>query len=227
MSSRARRFAQHASVVTLPWRADTLEDAIPGPLPPRSIEAVKRVAEAEPQAAALDREAHLAALERDAFAKGYEQGERSGAAVAAQRGEAMLQRLTQTLEELTTLRSEMIRTTERQLVQLSLAVARRIVHREVSLDADLLVAMARVALDRLGESAHVTVRLHPDEYEITGAGKGPVLGTHVKVIADASVGRGGCRVESDFGALDAGVDAQIQELARALLGDTEVAGSRG
>jgi flagellar assembly protein FliH len=106
-------------------------------------------------------------------------------------------------------------------------VARRIVHREVSLDADLLSAMARVALDRLGEKAQVTVRLHPDEFDATGAGASPLLGSHVKVLADASVGRGGCRVESDFGAMDAGVDAQIQELARALLGDADTAGGRG
>ena len=33
------------------------------------------------------------------------------------------------------------------------------------------------------------------------------------------VSRGGCRIESDLGVMDAGVDAQIQEIARALLGD--------
>ena len=82
--------------------------------------------------AALD--ARLAALERDAFAKGFAQGERAGAEAAAQRGEAMLRRLTETLDELTTLRAQMIHQTEQQMVQLALAVARRVVHREVSLD---------------------------------------------------------------------------------------------
>jgi flagellar assembly protein FliH len=224
MSSRARRISPQTSVIAFPWRSEAGEEAPAAA--PRVGDLGSRADEAEPQPP-QDRDAHLAALEREAFAKGYEQGERSGAAVAAQRGEAMLQRLTQTLDELTTLRAEMIRTTERQLVQLALAVARRIVHREVSLDADLLIAMARVALDRLGDSASVTVRLHPEEYEATGAGRPGMLGTHVKVVADASVGRGGCRVESDFGTLDPGVDAQIQELARALLGEADMAGGRG
>src|ERR1051325_10932964 len=83
--------------------------------------------------------ARLAALEREAFAKGYEQGERAGAEAAAQRGEAILRRLAQTIEELTTLRAEMIHRTERQMVQLALAIAKRVVHREVSLDHDLLI----------------------------------------------------------------------------------------
>jgi flagellar assembly protein FliH len=74
----------------------------------------------------------------------------------------MLRRLSDTLAELTTLRATMIRQTESQIVELALAVARRVVHREVTLDEDLLIAIARVALDRLGESAQVTVRLHPE-----------------------------------------------------------------
>ena len=48
---------------------------------------------------------------------------------------------------------------------------------------------------------------------------GAPLGGQVTIAADPRVPRGGCRVESEFGDIDAGVDAQIQEMARALLGD--------
>jgi flagellar assembly protein FliH len=166
------------------------------------------------------RDAHLAALEREAFAKGFAQGEMAGAEAAGQRGEMMLHRLTQTIEELTQVRAQMIHQTERQMVQLAMAVARRVVQREVSLDPDLLVAMARVALERLGETAQVKIRLHPDDYEAAGAARvAQLAGSSVMILADAHLSRGGCRIESDMGALDAGVDAQLQEIARALLGD--------
>ncbi len=46
-------------------------------------------------------------------------------------------------------------------------------------------------------------------------------GAHVQVSPDAGVSRGGCLVQSDFGFVDASVDAQIQELARTLLADEE------
>lgn len=213
MSSRARRInASEARPFT--WVGHGMPE--PQATKPSTLAAPAKSDEEE--RAAL--EARLAALERDAFSKGFAQGERAGSEAAAQRGEAMLRRLTETLEELTTLREQMIHQTERQMVQLALAIARRIVHREVSIDQDLLIAMARVALDRLGESAHVTVRLSPQDYEATSAVRSAQWdGTHVTVVADARVGRGGCRVESEFGAMDAGVDAQIHELARALLGE--------
>lgn len=207
--SRARRVSDHVAVTSFDWQRAP-ETLIPTPA--AAAPSTEVVTEVSAQ--------HLAAIERDAFAKGFAQGERAGNEAAAKRGEAMLRRLTQTLEELTALRAEMIRQTEQQMVRLALAIARRVLHREVSLDRDLLIAMARVALDRLGESAQVTVRLHPEDYESTANARAAAwTGAQVRVSPDARVPRGGCRIESDFGALDAGVDAQLQEIAHALLGD--------
>jgi flagellar biosynthesis/type III secretory pathway protein FliH len=161
---------------------------------------------------------HLSAIERDAFAKGYAQGERAGTEAGATRADAMLRRLTATLEELATLRSDMLHRAERQVVQLALALAHRMLQRELDADRGLLLAMARVALDRMGENARATIRLHPDDYAIvmTAREQGSEA-DHVQVVADTSVGRGGCLVQSDFGMMDTGLDSQIREMARALL----------
>jgi flagellar assembly protein FliH len=214
MSSRARRID---AVGAHPFSWTGAPPGAPPGGPNRPAPPAAAKPEGDDQAAL---NARLAALERDAFSKGFAQGERAGGEAAAQRAEAMLRRLTETLEELTTLRQQMIHETERQMVQLALAIARRVVHREVSIDQDLLIAMARVALDRLGESAQVTVRLSPEDFEATAAVRSAQwTGTQVTVVADARVGRGGCRVESEFGTMDAGVDGQIHEIARALLGE--------
>lgn len=213
MSSRARRIDAATAVSSFPWGGHVAEfehETVPAPV-------VTAVFDAD--AVAAQHEAHLATLERDAFAKGFAQGERAGGEAAAQRGEAMLHRLTETLDELTHVRADMIRQTERQMVHLALAIARRVVQREVSLDPDLLLAMARVALERLGDSARVTVRLHPEDYAAVGAARVADFTTsNVTVVADTRLSRGACRVESDMGLLDAGIDAQLQEVGRALLG---------
>ncbi|HEY6359859.1 MAG TPA: FliH/SctL family protein [Vicinamibacterales bacterium] len=212
MSSRARRVNPAAMVTPFHWGG-----------------AAPSVPQEPSYDAAVDsramRDAHLAALEREAFAKGFAQGELAGGEAAGQRGEMMLHRLMQTLEELTQVRAQMIYQTERQMVRLAMAIARRVVQREVSLDPDLLMAMARVAMERLGETAQVKVRLHPDDYEAAGAARvAQLAGSNVMILADAHLSRGGCRIESDMGILDAGVDAQLQEIARALLGEDEGAG---
>jgi flagellar assembly protein FliH len=159
------------------------------------------------------------AQEKEIFAKGFAQGERAGAQAAQQQNAALAKQLTTTLEDLMRVRNEMIRHTEKQMVQLALAVARRVVHREVATNTDTLLAMMRVALERLSDAAKVTVRLNPVDHQSITAGTGNTPSAHVTLAADPRIARGGCKVESEYGDIDAGVDAQIQEIARALLGD--------
>jgi len=209
MSSRARRLADGAETQRFEW------PVAPAPASRRTPQAA---ANASPPVDLASEQARIAAIEQGAFAKGYAQGEQAGLEAAATRGEAMLRRLADTLQELATLRSEMIHRTERQIVQLALAIAERIIHREISLDRGLLVGMARVAIDRLGEQASAVVRLHPDDYAIVSRDetwkRGPI-----EVVADARVNRGGCLVQSDFGFMDVDVTEQFRELARVLLDD--------
>jgi flagellar assembly protein FliH len=211
MSFKARRLTNPTSVVSFAW--DGLVRAKPQPAPAPGDPEVEGQASGQ-----------FAVVEREAYAKGYEAGERAGLETGGQRADLMIVRMTDALQELASVRAQMIRQTERQMVELSLAVARRIIHREVSLDRDLLIAMARVALDRLGESAQITVRLHPDDFAATGADRvSSVMGTCVTVLEDPRLERGACLVESDLGTLDVSVDAQIEEVARALLGARRVA----
>ena len=174
--------------------------------------ATSRPAPARP----VDLDERVAAMERDAFAKGYAEGERAGVQAAATRTDAMLRRLAQTIEELVSLRGEIVRKSERQTVQLVLAIAERIVQREITLDRSLLIGMARAALDRLGDHGTATIRLNPADLAAIGDGV-DLAGTGVQVAADAVVSRGGCLVQSDFGFMDVSPDAQFRELARVLL----------
>jgi len=210
MSFKARRLTDADGVERFQWRSVS-----PAPV------AVARPGRAHiasvPPGDGPSEPQRVAAIEQEAFAKGYAQGERAGLDVAATRAQAMLRRLGETLQELTALRAEMIHRSERQVVQLALAIAERMIHREISLDRGLLCAMARVALDRLGENASATIRLHPDDHAVVSAGQAvDWANDHIKVIPDALVSRGGCLVQSDFGFMDVDVAAQFRELSRTL-----------
>lgn len=171
---------------------------------------------AEPTEAEV--EARLAALEREAFTKGYAQGERAGMEAGGKRAEAMLRRVAHTLDELATLRDTMVRQTEQQLVRLALTLARRVVHREIAQDPEIIAAIAHVALDKLGPSGPATIRLHPEDYAVVvGSRPEAWADTQVSVVPDPNLARGGCLVESEFGQIDASADAQFGELAEALL----------
>ncbi|NOT26428.1 MAG: hypothetical protein HOP16_10045 [Acidobacteria bacterium] len=169
----------------------------------------------------------IAAIERDAFLKGYSQGEKAGSEAAAARTERLAQKLGESLDELVSLRKETLRRSEQQTVQLALAIAHRLIQRELSVDRSLLVGMARTALDRLADYTSATIRLNPDDYAMVGAslsGTGPLA--HVQVVADPTVASNGCIVQSDFGFMDVSPEAQLEQLARAILdGSAQLPGS--
>ena len=160
----------------------------------------------------------LAGLEREAFTKGYAQGERAGLEAGGKRAEAMLRRVAQTIEELGGLRQTLIQETEREMVQLALTLARRVVHREVTLDPELAAALAHVALERLGTTTPATIRLNPEDYTVVAQDGARWGGQSVTVVPDPSISRGGCLVESAFGSVDATIESQFDELSRALFG---------
>jgi flagellar assembly protein FliH len=215
MSPRAQ-VKDASRAAAFPWPNAGSE---PAPAAPAGHAPGSAPASAPPDPA--EHQARLAALEREAFVKGYAQGEKAGIEAGAKRADAMLRRLGDTIEELAGLRRAILQQSERQLVQLALALARRIVRREIASDDEFLGAMARVALDRLGETGPATIRLHPDDYARTVTGRSDQwAAAHVTVVADPAISRGGCLVESPFGFVDASVDAQFQELTAALL-DTD------
>jgi hypothetical protein len=81
MSSRARLIAGGGQVIPFTWGGGTAGRALDPMLPQTADE----------QPAVVSQQA-LATIEREAFAKGYEQGERAGNEAAGTRGEAMLPR---------------------------------------------------------------------------------------------------------------------------------------
>lgn len=203
MSSRARRITNPGAVVAFPWKK------MGGGSSPHG----------EGEAQGLAFQVQLEAVDREAHARGYDEGEKAGARAAAQQTELLLRQLTQSLQDAVKARTEMIQRTERQMVELALTLARRVVQTEIDANPAQLLAMARTAIDRLGEDTRIMVRLNPVDYAAAGGENMPQLGTAVTVVADPKVEHGGCRIESDLGTLDAGIHAQIAELGRGLLGD--------
>ena len=158
-------------------------------------------------------------VEREAYARGHADGERDMAMALAARGDATAARLATAIQELADVRAALMHRSERDLVRLAVAMAERVLRREINADRQGLVEMARLAIDRLGENTSATVHLNPTDYESITRTEAVDLGKSVELLADPSVAAGGCVVRSSFGMIDMGIDSQVKELSLALLGE--------
>jgi len=152
---------------------------------------------------------------------GFEQGERCGGDAVRKHLESVLQSLGQMLEELESLRRREVRGFEKELVELALEVARKVVGQEVATQPDAVAHLLRDALGRIEHAGPLTIRMNPLDLErLTGMQpqllQGLVDPGRVRFEADAGLSAGECLIESDVGDIDARVEQRFRIVAEAL-----------
>jgi len=165
-----------------------------------------------------------AAAEHEGYDRGFKEGEHAGQESARLRAEAKLARLSATIDEIAALRTGMLKKSEQDVARLAVAIADRMLHREIGADRQLLITMARAAARQLGEQGVTRILMNPEDLLAVTAlrGSAPDNGP-IRCEADANVPPGGCLVQSSFGSIDVSLEAQIREVIRGLLGDDTAA----
>jgi flagellar assembly protein FliH len=154
---------------------------------------------------------------RDARAAGLREGEAAGRAKAAAEFQPVIERLSRSIEEISGLRARLRREAEQDLIRLALAIARRIIRRELAVDPDAIHGLVLGALEKLQGQEICRVRAHPSHAaQITACLRQRASATPVEVIPDASQPSGTVIFETSRGNLDASVETQLGEIERGL-----------
>ncbi len=154
---------------------------------------------------------------REARAAGLREGEAAGRSRAAAELQPVIERLVRSIEELGQMRARLRGEAEADLVRLSLAIARRVLRREMSIDPDALRGVIVAALEKLHSQEICRVRVHPSLAGMVGARlREAVAGSGAEVVADPSRQPGDVVFETERGNLDASVDSQLLEIERGL-----------
>ena len=189
-----------------------------------SVPPAKEPPPAAPPAASPDELAQLrarigeltAAVEkqsREAFDAGMRAGEATARKSLEGEVRATVARLTATVAEVASLRAETIHRAEVDTVRLAIEIARRVLHRELTVDTSALGALIKAALEKLQAQEVYRVRVHPDQAKIVRSCLDEMgRGKAVEVITDVSQPQGGAVFEIGSGALDASVDTQLREI---------------
>jgi flagellar assembly protein FliH len=180
----------------------------PGGAPEESAASARRIAELEQQ---IERRA------TEARQAGMREGEAAGRAQAAAEVRPLIEKLAHTIEEIARLRPQLLRDAEADLVELSVAIARRILRRELSVDPGALEGLIKGALDKLASQEICRIRVHPELEPgirkcLEREGR-----SGIQVVSDGTLERGGILLETARGKLDASLETQLAEIGRGLV----------
>ncbi|KAF0193045.1 MAG: flagellar assembly protein FliH [Gammaproteobacteria bacterium] len=155
--------------------------------------------------------------ERQAYQEGLKRGHKDGLHAGLREAAQAMAPLVAALQQPLANIDEQL---EVQLVELTLAIARQLIRREIKLEPGQIVAVIRESLAALpAASPRTRIVLHPDDLALAReAIPGLDSGDAMQWQEDPSLTRGGCRVITDISAVDATVEARIAAVAARLLG---------
>ncbi len=161
-------------------------------------------------------------LRDDAKKEGYDNGHEAGYKDGSDEVERLVDRMHKILEAVMSRREEILNETEQQIVELVILMTRKVV--KVLAENQKQVVMANVlqALKKVKGRGDVTIRVNLADVKLTTEHIQDFIHQvenvkNITVLEDSSVEKGGCVVETDFGAIDARISSQLTELETKIL----------
>jgi flagellar assembly protein FliH len=115
----------------------------------------------DPRTDKINREA----IEREASEKGFASGEKAGYEMGEQKSAVFLDQLEKLLKEIYALKEKMGSELESQMVLLSIAMARRILKKELKMTPEIVELMVKEAIKQVGPIGPITIKLNPSLYD--------------------------------------------------------------
>jgi flagellar assembly protein FliH len=153
----------------------------------------------------------------DARRAGYSEGEAAGRSRSQADVRPLVDRLARTIEELAAIKPRLRGEAESDVVRLAVAIARRVLRRELTVDPSAIEGLVKAALEQLDTREITRVRVHPDhEAALRRCLEKVVVDRTIELAADGTLERGAVLFETARGNLDASVETQLREIERGL-----------
>ena len=177
------------------------------------IEDAKLEAERIIQEANVEKENIKATAHQDGYNEGHEQGFMEG----QNEVNRLVERVHKIVESVMVRREEILCETEQQIVELVLLMTRKVVKIISENQKTVVLSNVLAALKKIRTRGNITLRVNTEDLKLTTAHVDEFIKrienvNGISVIEDSSVDRGGCIVETDFGAIDARISSQLAEL---------------
>ena len=110
-----------------------------------------------------------------------------------------------------------------QMVRLALEIAEKVIGRAVEEDPRIAASILERARREVVDARQIRIWLHPADHKVLSQLRpdlikiGSEAGRTVEVLASEEIGRGGCRLETEMGVVDATIPTQLAETRRQLL----------
>jgi flagellar assembly protein FliH len=150
-----------------------------------------------------------------AYQQGFTAAETVAAQKTAQRVEPVISGFNALIQDLASTGRKFRAEAERDTVKLAIAIARRVLHRELATDPEAILGLVMAAFQKLNARETQRVRVSPLDAALLEQNRGRLeTPPGLEIVADSSLVAGSAIFETSRGELDASVDTQLSEIDR-------------
>ncbi|MFH0728888.1 MAG: FliH/SctL family protein [Pseudomonadota bacterium] len=167
-------------------------------------------------------EPDLEEIAREAYEKGFSQGEAAGLAAGQQKAKEIVGQIQRALSDVNDLWQHLLVNYETQLIRLVCGIAEKVVYAEVEIDHEVVKRAILNAFSVIPEPIGVTIEVNPKDYEYIETIKEDFFNhvsslKDVSVLTSPSVARGGCNIFTRAGQVDATLESRFEAVRKSLL----------
>ena len=156
----------------------------------------------------------LEAKTRAAYNQGVAAGEAAARQAAQQKLDPVLSALNNIVQELSGLRKKVRAEAEDDAVKLAIAIARRVLYRELSTDPEAILGLVKAAFSKVNSRETHRLRVSPSDAAVLQEHRAKLQLPEISM--DGTLSPGSAIFETTRGELDASVDTQLGEIEKGL-----------
>jgi flagellar biosynthesis/type III secretory pathway protein FliH len=203
-------------------RRQAVEQEIQGQLRQTEAECAARREDAEAQIAQMKEQARheCAAIQSAARDEAYQEGLRQAQQEIENDRQMAMEQIRLLTEDAHKKFRDIIARAEPEIVELSMAVAKKVIAAELTSRPELIVDIVREAIDHLDNPTSVRIQVNPkDDLYLSGDGQTAFSqfgSAAITLQPDEAVARGGCVLESNMAVVDSRLETRIANMDHTL-----------
>ena len=159
--------------------------------------------------------------QKEGYDSGYSEGFKKGEDAAREEFKPFLETIEGLISDLTSFRKGMYDKVEREMVEMVVSLAKKVIHFEFSTRDDAVQEMIRLAVKSVLDRESMVIKINPADKGYAESFRPELhhLFGEIKNItfeAHSGIERGGCVVETNFGVIDAQIDKLGEQMDRIL-----------
>ncbi len=164
-------------------------------------------------------------LEKEAYAVGFEKGEKDGLRMVRERLETVIHNFKEAVFQIQEVDRQIRVQAEEEIIRLAVAIAEKIIHHEIHANKEVILNILSAALKKVNDHNKIKIRLNAKDLTFIKEADPEMLEFQntfesITFEEDPSVTGGGCVIETGLGDIDARIEKQIHAIQQGF--ETEI-----